>query len=164
MTGFGTAIRVCTLKYIKFSGRACRSEFWWFSLVAAVVSAGVTLARWYVTPLGPAWSVLVIVLVAIVIPWLAVGSRRLQDTGLPGCLVLVPLLMPALSMLSFYAMWFVAGDAAPRESNDFQAVASSVLVVIALLLNWLIYPVWAIFVYLLSRPSQREINRYGPPP
>lgn len=36
--GFGQAVRTCLGKYGTFSGRASRSEFWWFYLFTTIVS------------------------------------------------------------------------------------------------------------------------------
>ena len=35
----GESISVCFAKYATFSGRACRSEYWWFMLFIFLVSA-----------------------------------------------------------------------------------------------------------------------------
>lgn len=37
--GFGQAISTCFKKYVSFSGRASRSEFWWFFLFVYIVAA-----------------------------------------------------------------------------------------------------------------------------
>ena len=42
--GFGQAIGTCFRKYVTFSGRAARAEFWWFVLLWAIVSAAALLA------------------------------------------------------------------------------------------------------------------------
>jgi uncharacterized membrane protein YhaH (DUF805 family) len=42
----GTAISTCLAKFVTFSGRASRSEFWWFQLfllIGAVVGLGADL-------------------------------------------------------------------------------------------------------------------------
>lgn len=36
--GFVEAVKTCFRKYFKFSGRARRSEFWWFTLFVTLVS------------------------------------------------------------------------------------------------------------------------------
>ena len=38
MMSFGEAIKTCFQKYAKFSGRARRSEFWWFYLLVGAVN------------------------------------------------------------------------------------------------------------------------------
>ena len=36
---FGEALKTCFKKYANFSGRARRSEFWWFSVLGWILSA-----------------------------------------------------------------------------------------------------------------------------
>ena len=77
------SVRSCFLKYVDFDGRAGRSEFWWFALfifvVGTVVSAGGSIA-------DTLWTF------AIVLPALAVGARRLHDTGRSAWWLLLSLL------------------------------------------------------------------------
>ena len=74
--------------YANFSGRARRAEYWWtylINLVALLVIAGVSVAV-----LGEAGLVVyVLAALAIVVPQLAVGIRRLHDTGKSGWYLLV---------------------------------------------------------------------------
>jgi uncharacterized membrane protein YhaH (DUF805 family) len=72
-----------------FSGRACRSEFWYFMLASAILGGIVSLVE-LATGLisiedpnsaGPLSSVLNLLLA---IPTIAVTSRRLQDYGYSG--------------------------------------------------------------------------------
>lgn len=70
---FIDAVKTCLNKYADFDGRASRSEFWWFALAA-----------WIVNLLSEAIAIQVLIIVislALIIPQLAVGSRRLHDTG-----------------------------------------------------------------------------------
>ncbi len=72
---FGQAISTCLSKYATFSGRASRSEFWWFSLfqLLVLVAAATVSERLYVLAgLG------------LLLPILAVGTRRLHDIGRTG--------------------------------------------------------------------------------
>lgn len=65
---FGQAISVCFSKYADFSGRARRSEYWYFYLFTLIIGAVV-----------PCISTLV-----ILIPSISVTTRRLHDTGRSG--------------------------------------------------------------------------------
>ena len=69
---FHQAILVCLAKYAEFNGRASRAEFWWFFLFVILVSGGLAY-------LSEALSS--VFLVAILLPLLAVGARRLRDIG-----------------------------------------------------------------------------------
>lgn len=73
---FGQAVSTCLRKYAEFTGRARRSEYWWFILFAALVQAVVTslVGASLSDGVGDAVSLV------FLLPTLAVGSRRLHDT------------------------------------------------------------------------------------
>ena len=83
----GNAISVCFKKYATFTGRASRSEFWFFYLFYIILyaigmivesSAGIAnLSYLFVLPL---W-----------LPQLAVSIRRMHDTDRSGWFILVPI-------------------------------------------------------------------------
>ncbi len=72
---FMEAIRVCFMKYAEFNGRAARPEFWWFALFVTLVSGALA----YVSEAASS-----IFLIAVLLPLMAVGTRRLRDTGKSG--------------------------------------------------------------------------------
>ncbi len=66
------AVETCvTKKYADFGGCATRSEFWWFVLFVIVIESLVGIAY---EPLAGLFSL------AMLVPYLAVGTRRLRDT------------------------------------------------------------------------------------
>jgi DNA-binding CsgD family transcriptional regulator len=69
---FYESIRVCLAKYAEFNGRASRPEFWWFTLFLTLVSAALA----YLSE-----DLMNIFMIAMLLPQLAVGTRRLRDTG-----------------------------------------------------------------------------------
>ncbi len=73
--GFVEAVQECLRKYATFDGRSGRSEFWWFVLFTIV--AGIVASFFGQT-------VNTIVSLAVVIPSIAVGARRLHDIGKSG--------------------------------------------------------------------------------
>jgi uncharacterized membrane protein YhaH (DUF805 family) len=86
---FGEAVRTCLGKYAVFSGRARRSEYWFFQLFGILVIF-VPVALAFLTGLTPAgpriilfllWSLFIL---ALLIPNLAVCVRRLHDTNSSG--------------------------------------------------------------------------------
>lgn len=86
-----TAVRVCLRKYADFSGRATRSEYWWWTLAVLLGSATLTLLAAQEIKFLLA---LVAYQLAVLCPALAVAVRRLHDTGRSGwmlLLVLVPI-------------------------------------------------------------------------
>lgn len=74
--------------YATFSGRARRSEYWYFALAMIVLNGVLSL-------LGDSTPVVTlsgIIALALVIPQLAVGARRLHDTGRSGWWQLISLI------------------------------------------------------------------------
>ena len=80
-------------KYVDFSGRARRSEYWYFVLFNVLISIGLVIldnvlgiATNDVSPLYSLYSL------AVLLPGLAVGVRRLHDTGRSGWHLLLGLI------------------------------------------------------------------------
>ncbi|MBE0669731.1 MAG: DUF805 domain-containing protein [Anaerolineales bacterium] len=69
---FQEAIRVCFIKYADFTSRASRPEFWWFALFILLCASAFT----YLSETAGS-----IFLIATLLPFLAVGARRLRDSG-----------------------------------------------------------------------------------
>lgn len=82
---FADAVRSVLSQYVGFSGRARRSEYWWFALFTAMVA--IVAAVLDVALHTPA-AVLVLDL-ALLLPSLAVTVRRLHDTGRSGWWILI---------------------------------------------------------------------------
>lgn len=81
---FFEAVSSCFSKYATFSGRASRAEFWWFvlfNILAAVILVAVVGA--FAGPEAGS-SVAMVYNLAIVLPSLAVGARRMHDMGHSG--------------------------------------------------------------------------------
>ena len=102
--GFIDAIKRGFKKYATFSGRASRSEYWWWALFTFIVSV-VLLVPAYVlgittspdggrTPGAAAIPLIILMIIfylAIIVPNLALTVRRLHDAGYSGWLVLLGL-------------------------------------------------------------------------
>jgi uncharacterized membrane protein YhaH (DUF805 family) len=106
------AVRVCLNKYADFTGRARRSEYWWFIVFTAVAStvAGI-LDALIGTQFGSTGVVQVLVTLALLVPGLAVSVRRLHDVGQTGWWVLL-LLIPVLGALVLIVAFYIR-DSAP---------------------------------------------------
>lgn len=88
--GFQQAVASGFSKYVTFSGRACRSEFWYFVLFV-VIGTIVCMALDYVLDLG---LLNILFSLATFLPGIAITARRLHDIGRSGwwqLLILVPL-------------------------------------------------------------------------
>ena len=109
MMTFADSIITVFSKYTDFSGRASRSEFWWFYLFTTIVSVpiqiidGVVFGLEYgdsISSLSQLWSL------AILLPTLAAGVRRIHDHGKSGWFILVP----------FYNLYLVIADGQPQPN------------------------------------------------
>ena len=103
---FGDAVKICFNKYVDFNGRARRSEFWWWALftfllgfVASIIDA--VLGTRSSSGTGLVESVANL---AVLLPSLAVGARRLHDTGRSGWWLLLWLL--CIVGWIFLVIWF----------------------------------------------------------
>jgi uncharacterized membrane protein YhaH (DUF805 family) len=87
-------------KYAVFSGRARRSEYWYFVLFNALITPVIYLIS--IPLLGiPA----ILYSLAVFIPAMAVGVRRLHDTGRSGwnlLLALIPLIGAIILLVYFF--------------------------------------------------------------
>lgn len=90
---FGEAIKTCFQKYADFRGRASRPEFWWFVLLYSIVVFALTWPYVFGWPSFDGSSEDAVSLfglltglafLALLLPYLAVGARRLHDTGKSG--------------------------------------------------------------------------------
>jgi uncharacterized membrane protein YhaH (DUF805 family) len=67
-----TAVAHALRHYADFSGRASRAEYWWFTLALTIALAALS---------QPATWLAATLLTVALVPWLAVGARRLRDAG-----------------------------------------------------------------------------------
>jgi uncharacterized membrane protein YhaH (DUF805 family) len=84
---FMTAVRTCLSKYVDFSGRARRSEFWYFVLftfLLGIVATVVDLALGTEDFNSGNGLVNTLSVLALFLPSVAVGARRLHDIGRSG--------------------------------------------------------------------------------
>jgi uncharacterized membrane protein YhaH (DUF805 family) len=77
---FGQAISTCFKNYATFTGRASRPEFWWFFLFQLLVSLATSMVSDILNGLA---------MLALLLPGLAVGARRLHDIGKSAWLLLL---------------------------------------------------------------------------
>lgn len=167
---FVKAIKTCLVeKYSTFTGRARRSEFWWFylaqTILTYILSRAVSLTSSYSLSdlsgnsgelfgiawdsmgsmlTNPVWWLSVVVWLGLLIPNLAVICRRLHDTGKSG----------------WWQMIFIG---------------SVLLFYLAIFLNpkvWLVYPILffvmlaalIVMIVWLCKDSDPKPNKWGPSP
>ena len=80
---FVESIKTCFSKYAGFDGRASRSEFWWWVLFVFLVSVVTSFVSSIISGLFS---------LAVLLPGIAVGARRLHDTDRSGWLQLIGLI------------------------------------------------------------------------
>ena len=83
---FSSAISICFKKYFDFSGRASRSEFWYFVLFVSLLLFGAGLLLGIFMPNNQSLDgvVTLFIYLPLIIPFIAVTARRLHDFGMSG--------------------------------------------------------------------------------
>jgi len=118
---FISAVKDAFKKYGTFTGKADRSQFWWFLLFLSfgiVVSKGIdnVLVGYFFSSEGTIGWVAILWGVFTCIPALAVGSRRLHDTGRSGWwhLLLFAILIGWIILIIWYCEETYEEDPAKR--------------------------------------------------
>ena len=108
--GFGQAISYNLSNMTNFNGRAARPEFWWWilalwilQLLVSLLFGGFSTDSGFIGFVG--WVINIILIVAT----LAVGARRLHDTGKSGWLQLLYLL-PCIGPIILIIFWAMPGN------------------------------------------------------
>jgi len=91
-------------KYAEFSGRARRKEYWFFVLFNIIISFVLGLVDGFVGLGGVLGGIYAL---AVLIPSIAVGVRRLHDTGRSGWWLLIGL-VPIIGLIVLIV--FMVGD------------------------------------------------------
>ena len=165
------ATRTCISKYIDFSGRAGRPEYWWFLLFVVVVSmvlSVIDVAIFGTDPETGEGNRLLSSLfqLAMFLPLLAAGWRRLHDSGKPGWYLLLPMLASLLFMVgmmtgvvAFSVMQSQGAD--PEALRGTAAVLGVTGITVAIIAQILLA---ILMIWWLTRPSDPGENQYGLPP
>ncbi len=141
---FSEAISTCFSKYASFSGRAPRSEYWWWILFTWIV--GIVLG--WVPFVG------LIFQLAVLLPTLAVTARRLHDTNRSGWWQLLPLGAMAV-MGAVVAAMAPSDPGAGMSSTMGVSMAIGGVIVLATII--------LLIVWLASKGTAGD-NRFGPDP
>jgi len=115
VTTFQEAIASCLSKYVTFSGRANRYEYWYFilfviigSLVTSVIDATIFGVDDQAGPLNAIWSL------ATLLPSLAALSRRLHDIGRTAWWILI-IFVPLAGIIVLLVFACTRGDDGPNQ-------------------------------------------------
>ena len=107
---FTEAVKTCYTKYATFSGRATRSEYWWFYLFCMLVMIALAALTSISDIFGMIYGVFIL---GSLIPSIAVGVRRLHDTDKSGWWLLIGL-VPFIGLLLIY---FLAIAGTPDDNR-----------------------------------------------
>jgi len=144
--GFDDAIKLGFAKYVNFSGRACRSEFWyWFLFYSIGMLASSVIERWIV---GPPFILRGIFFLATILPTLSVAVRRLHDLDFSGWWILLPLILPL--------GWILPGAQIPLVGGKLFFIPLLRGIVLTIALIGLI-----LFIILMCSPGTDGPNRFG---
>ncbi len=152
-------------KYAVFSGRASRSEFWWFTLANIIIVVAVSvIAAFFRELVGLSFvpTALSICLgvyqLAVLLPSYAVIVRRLHDSGKSAwwlLLLLFPVISALVSIFVFFLLFFAALSGGP-PSVPWELV---IVVVLAALASFIAMLTLLIFMVLPSDSGRS--NKYG---
>jgi uncharacterized membrane protein YhaH (DUF805 family) len=103
-------LNVLKNKYALFTGRAQRSEYWYFVLFNFIVSLGLGMVDVF-TGIGFLSSIYGL---AVIIPSIAVGIRRLHDTDKSGWWLLI-VFLPLVGWIIL--IYFLIQDSQPYDNQ-----------------------------------------------
>jgi len=96
-------------KYAVFTGRANRKEFWMFVLVNIIISVIFSILTRIPILRVIFWIVLILFSLAVLIPGIALGIRRLHDLNLSGWLMLL-CLIPVVNVIAVFLLCVIEGN------------------------------------------------------
>lgn len=159
---FTEAIKSVFSQYATFSGRARRSEYWYFVLFTFL--AGIVLS--FIPFVNTIWPLF------ILLPTLAVSVRRLHDTGKSGWYLLL-LILPTLIYLG-YIIYFLVAIVFPEVGTNLNDIDPSTIVDLIMdhksslvilggieLVNFVVLIIWIVWMCQDSEPNE---NKWGPCP
>ncbi|RJU99166.1 MAG: DUF805 domain-containing protein [Candidatus Poseidoniales archaeon] len=128
MMSFMDATKSCFQQYVGFSGRASRSEYWFFYLSFILVVIGMTVltvvSAFVLDALSGLMGMLTMVAYfAFILPFISVSVRRLHDLGKTGWMFLV-VFIPFVGGI-LLLVWFVSDGQA--HDNAYGAVPTNTL-------------------------------------
>jgi len=94
---FIESIKICYKKFFDFSGRASKSEFWWFQLYGIIIYGLLFVFQ------GDLVLLFSILSIANTFPLWAAAVRRLHDTDKSGWFVLISFI-PIIGLIIFFLL------------------------------------------------------------
>lgn len=163
--GFTDAVKTCFRKYVTFSGRASRSEYWWFALFVVVTTIILSIIDVIIFGAGenevrPISSIFQL---GTFLPGLAAGWRRMHDSGRPGWYLLIPMIVSfgvAIVILGGVMMLGAAGVNGGDAAGPLAAIGGIGIIAIVIIE----IAIFVLMLWWLTRPSDPGANAYGPAP
>jgi uncharacterized membrane protein YhaH (DUF805 family) len=113
MVDFGTAVKLGFQRYVDFSDRSTRAEYWWWGLFTVVASFALFIADTLTgnssTLSGLGGLLDMLFTLATIIPSLALGARRLHDINRTGWWLLL-LFVPVIGWIVLIVWAIERGD------------------------------------------------------
>lgn len=163
------AVKTCFRKFFDFTGRARRSEYWWFVLFTIIVSSVFN----YGGLLLPALSFVgLLCSLVFMVPQCSALTRRLHDRGHSGWWVLILVILYAIVFVSLIVMLLPAGTQLLEVTDPFEqmemmtdAVKSNPVASTLMVCSALAATVVGFITFIFSvLDSQWGENKYGPSP
>ena len=126
-----------TKHYVDFNGRIGRSQFWYYVLVVVVLGIGVSILASFTTRL-----LSLLFSLALLLPNLGMGVRRLHDIGRPWFYVLLPVIPASLAWI--FTFMFMG--------------------TLSMIFGLLTLAAMVLLIYWYAQPGETGTNAYGPPP
>lgn len=183
---FKEAVGECISKYAIFGGRARRSEYWWFWLFSSlllviplIIMGVVTLVlegRFFMGPgetsgaLTQAIDLIIVMIIALIslfllIPSLAVQTRRLHDTGRSGWWLVWGFVASIALEIAVIAVLGIGYSELNTWEQIREAFGVSVVGAIVMLLFYLAEVGISLAIFIFSlQDSHKDENKYGPSP
>jgi len=144
---FGQAIGSAFRNYAVFSGRSCRSEYWYFLLFGVVCYACLLVLDSALFPLRKPEPLSLVFWIATFLPGYAVSARRLHDYGRSGWWLLLSAPAIVVSIIFYF----------PESADpDIEIVVTGAFLLA--LIPVILLLVWA------ARKGVDGDNRFGPDP
>ena len=143
---FIDAVKSCFRKYISISGRAPRSEYWWFTLfllLLGLVAMLLDTALFNSPAFDETGPIENLANLATFIPSITVAVRRLHDINKSGFYIFMPLVGIAVGFFAAFSLTSSAG-----------VIIGFIIGLVAIL--------W--FLWWMIKPSDPDPNRFGPNP
>lgn len=176
-------VKVFKENYCNFTGRARRSEYWWWKLAEFIILFGlyisliiIGLVTFVAADLGKNHEppvalfvtlivILILAALALFLPSLGAQVRRLHDVGKSGWWILLPMGISLASVFIQLATTAGAAALSGRASGEGPAMAAGVSSIIVSLVFSLLQMGASIYLLILCcKDSQPGINKWGDSP